>query len=75
MISSEIEYKKAQEELEYLRAWVARLASDTSTARAGFTVVSVRSMISRVSKEIADYEATMATSEASENVAEEEADA
>jgi len=58
LISSEIEYEKAQEELEDLRAWVARLANDTSRERIGFTLVSVRSMILRVSKEIADYEAT-----------------
>ena len=75
MILSEIECQKAQEELKYLRAWAARLASDTSTARAGFTVVSVCAMISRISKEIDDYKATMATSVASENVAGEQADA
>ena len=73
MISSEFEYTKAQEELEYLRAWATHLVNDTSTERAGFTLLSVRSMISRVSKEITDYEASKPVTEDAESITEEDA--
>lgn len=58
MISSATEYQKTQEELAYLHAWIQRLSGDTSTDRSGFTEASVRTMISRVEEEIAEYEAT-----------------
>jgi hypothetical protein len=57
LISSQQECEKARQELDYLRAWLARLANDTSAARMGLTVLSVRSMIGRISQEIADYRA------------------
>ena len=57
MISSNVEFEKAEEELDYLRAWLVRLSADTSTNRSGITESSVRSMISRISGELADYAA------------------
>ena len=57
MTLSKSEYLKAREELEYLKDWLARLAGDTVVQRDGFTAASVQKMISRVQKQIADYEA------------------
>ena len=72
MISSEIEYNKAKEELEYLRGWAARLVNDMSSERAGITLLSVRSMISRVAEEIANYEASKPVADHPKRTAEEQ---
>ena len=58
MISSETEYRKAREELDYLSDWLARLESEEAADRKSLTSASVRRMISRVQEEIAGYEAT-----------------
>ena len=55
MISSQFEFEKATEELEYLRAWLLRLSNDTSTLRSGITESSVRTMMSRISSELEVY--------------------
>lgn len=60
MISSENEYRKALEELVHLRSWLARLGNDVGTERKGFTVASVQRMMSRLRREVADYESAKA---------------
>ncbi len=57
MISSEIEYGKAREELDYLTDWLARLEGEEAADRKSLTSDSVRGMISRVQEEIGAYEA------------------
>jgi hypothetical protein len=57
LISSEAEYQKARDELEYLTRWLARLEGKEATERKGLTTASIRNMISRVQEEIAQYEA------------------
>ena len=61
MISSEAEYQKAREELDYLSDWLARLENQESADRKSLTSASVRRMISRVQEEIAEYEAAGAS--------------
>lgn len=61
MISSETEYRKACEELDYLNDWLARLNSPEVADRESLTSASVRRMISRVQEEIAKYEAAGAS--------------
>lgn len=57
MISSEIEYQKAREEIEHLTRWLARLEAEKGTEFKGLTASSIRKMISRIQEEIAEYEA------------------
>ena len=61
MISSETEYRKARQELDYLTDWRARLESEEAADRKSLTSASVRRMISRVQEEIAEYEAASAS--------------
>lgn len=61
MISSETEYRKAREEIDYLSGWLARLENQEATDRKSLTSASVRRMISRVQEEIAKYEAASAS--------------
>lgn len=61
MISSEREYQKAREELDYLTRWLARVESAEGTARKPLTTASIRRMICRVQAELAEYE-TMSVS-------------
>jgi hypothetical protein len=61
VISSQTEYRKAREELEYLDDWLSRLDRENATERKGFTVASVRKMISQLQDELAEYEAAEAT--------------
>lgn len=56
MISSQMEYLKAREELQYLTHWLSRLEDENATARKGLTTASVRKMISRLQEELAEYE-------------------
>ena len=74
MISSQVEFEKAKEELDYLRAWQLRLSADTSTNRSGITESSVRAMISRISGELADYAAEKKLQSLLDNVTTEDAD-
>ncbi len=58
MISSQTEYQKAREELEHLNLWLSQLENGTTTVQKGFTVASIRKMISRLQEELAEYEVT-----------------
>lgn len=57
MISSDTQYQKARDELEYLTHWLAQLDSREAKDRKGLTTASVRRMISRLQEELAEYEA------------------
>ena len=57
MISSQTEYAKAREELQYVTHWLSRLESEKGTTRKGLTTASVRKMIARLQEELAKYEA------------------
>ena len=57
MISSQTEYSKAREELQYMTDWLSRLQGEGATVRKGLTTASVRKMIARLEEEIAEYEA------------------
>jgi hypothetical protein len=71
LISSETEYRKAQQELEDLNRWLARLESEKVPDRKNLTRAGVRRMISRIQEEIAEYEARFAPGPPdSENAAE-----
>ena len=59
MISSQIEYQKAREELEHLNRWLARLETKEGAEFKDLTAASIRKMISRVRDEVAEYEATI----------------
>jgi hypothetical protein len=68
VISSQTEYLKAREELEYLNRWLARLESEKTTSRKGLTTASIRRMIVRLQEELAEYEtADLSNSPASED--------
>ncbi len=57
MISSEIEYQKAREEIEHLTRWLERIETEKGTDFKGLTAASIRKMISRIHEELAEYEA------------------
>ena len=57
MISSETEYQKAREELDYLTRWLARLESSDAPRRKGITCAGIVKKISRIQKEVAEFEA------------------
>jgi hypothetical protein len=56
MISSQTEYQKAREELQYLNHWLSRLENEKEIPRKGLTTASIRKMISRLQEELAEYE-------------------
>lgn len=57
MISSQTEYQKAREELEYLTHWLSRLENSQASANKNLTIAGVRKMISRLQKELSECEA------------------
>jgi hypothetical protein len=61
LISSLLEYQKAREELEYLVRWLSRLEEERANVNKGFTLASIRKMISRLQEELAEYEAAGTT--------------
>ena len=56
MISSLIEYEKAQEELRSLEDWLARLQQTNPVGSKGFTKAGIRKMIARIQEELAVFE-------------------
>jgi hypothetical protein len=57
MISSEMEYQRARGELDYMNQWLLRLEQETP--RKSLTTASVRKMISRLQKELAEFETSI----------------
>jgi len=57
VITSEIEYEKALEELDYLGRWLANLERKQGADRRPLTTAGIRKMIARIQEEVADYEA------------------
>jgi hypothetical protein len=57
MISSRLEYQKANEELRHLERWLSRLRQEYPVPGKGFTKAGVRKMIARLHEELAVYEA------------------
>lgn len=60
MISSQTEYAKAREDLQYVTHWLSQLESEGATIRKDLTTASVRKMIARLQEELAEYEAASA---------------
>ncbi|MBC7854787.1 MAG: hypothetical protein IAF94_15250 [Pirellulaceae bacterium] len=56
MIANAIEYERAQEELQYLEAWLLRLQVESPLPKKGLTRAGVRKMIARIYDEIAVFE-------------------
>jgi hypothetical protein len=56
MISSLIEYEKAQEELRSLEDRLARLQQTNPVGSKGFTKAGIRKMIARIQEELAVFE-------------------
>jgi hypothetical protein len=56
MISSVQEYRKAQEELQHLEDWLARLQREHPIPQKGLTKAGIRKMIARLHEELAFYE-------------------
>jgi hypothetical protein len=56
MISTTIEYEKAQEELRSLEERLARLQQTHSIGSKGFTKAGIRKMIARLHEELAIFE-------------------
>lgn len=67
MISSEIEYESAKNELQHVQAWLDRLQREHPHPEKGLTKAGLRKMIARLHEELAVYEGTQETREAQPN--------
>lgn len=58
MIENQVEYQKAQEEIDSLEKRLARLQQSHSIGAKGFTKAGIRKMIARLHEELAVFEAS-----------------
>jgi hypothetical protein len=56
MISDPNQYQKAQEELQFLEEWLAKLQQEQDNSNKGLTKAGIRKMIARLHEELAIYE-------------------
>jgi hypothetical protein len=63
MISSPVEYQRAQEEIRVLQDRLERLQQDHPIGSKGFTKAGIRKMIARLHEELAVYEGSHETHE------------
>ena len=58
MIENQVEYKKAQQEIDSLEQRLARLQESHPIGDKGFTKAGIRKMIARLHEELAVFEAS-----------------
>jgi hypothetical protein len=61
LITSALEYEKAQEELEHLEEWLKRLEREHPLPEMGLSKAGIRKMIARLHEELGHYEGTHKT--------------
>ena len=59
MISTTTEYAAAQDQLTHLESWLERLRRDHPLPEKGMVRCGIRKLISRLHKEMADYEGAL----------------